>query len=88
MAELQKEYIKACRTHDPTLLKKAKEHAKILHDRINTARLNVKHRLESDTLLVELVFLNCLVEILLLKQINTGIANVLCIILTAVSWIR
>ena len=39
-------------------------------------------------LFVKLVFLNCLVTILLLKQVSTGIASILCAILTALGQIR
>lgn len=84
MAELQKKYTKACQMHDPTLLKETKDHAKALHNPILSACFDTKHKPKSETLFAELVFLNHLVVTLLLKQISTGIANLLYAILTAI----
>ena len=88
VAELHKEYTKTWATQDPILLDQAIKHVKTLYNHINSACLNAKHRTESQTLLAELVHLNCLVVILLLKQISSGIAAVLCTILTVSGWVR
>ena len=82
VAELCKEYTEVRAIRDPTLLDKAAKHAKMLHNRINSACFDAKHWTESQTLLAELVHLNCLVAMLLLKQVSSGIATVLCTILT------
>lgn len=88
MTKLQKKYAEAHWTHDPTLIVETKDHTKKLQNRINSARLDAKCRPKSETLLAKLVYLNYLVATLLLKQISTGIVNVLCVILTAVGWVR
>lgn len=88
VAELCKEYTKAWATWDPTLLGQAIKHVKTLYNCINSACLDVKHQTEFQTLLAELVHLNCLVVILLLKQISSGIAIVLYTILTVSGWVR
>ena len=82
MAELHKEYTKMQATRDPTLLDEAAKHTKTLHNCISFARFDAKYQTESQTLLAELVYLNCLVTMLLLKQVSSRIATISCTILT------
>ena len=63
-------------------------HAKKLHNQVNTAYHKAKHKTDSEIFLAELVYLNCLVATLLLKQVSTGIVNILYTILIVVGQTR
>ncbi|MCJ1263682.1 hypothetical protein MMC22_003552 [Lobaria immixta] len=54
--------------HNPAHLDEVAANAKKLHNRISSARLHIKYKTKSEILLAELVFFNCLVTTLLLKQ--------------------